>query len=63
MNEQEIQELVEEIAANNGAQDALDDAVHDIFSGMASDINNCGMLDQIEFLVGQGYTKEQILKM
>jgi ribulose bisphosphate carboxylase small subunit len=62
MTREQIKRITEKIAANNGAQDSIDDVVHDIFSGMASDINNSGIKNQVEFLLGQGYTEEQILK-
>ena len=57
-------QLFDEIPDEAGDQ-ALDETVHDIKSGEASDINNGGLKDQIEFILksfGEREGEEEIRK-
>lgn len=57
------EKLVAEIEGSDDyedVQEALDMMVHDALSSMASDINNKGPMSQVDFLVKDGFSVEQI---
>lgn len=60
---EQISRIAEKLTNTGVCSDVLDEVIHETFSGMASDINNSGIENQVEFLLGQGYTEEQILKL
>jgi hypothetical protein len=55
-----ITRIEELISTTPGIQDALDDLVLDEFTHMASDLNNAGYQEQIEFLLSNR-TEEELL--
>ena len=60
MNNQEKDNLLKQLTANGVEEDCLDDLVHDAASSLASAANNGGVASQVEFLVGQGFTADDI---
>lgn len=44
-------------------EQALDEAVHDVKSAEAADINNGGFQEQIDFLLDAGFTEQMIREM
>ena len=54
--------LVSSISEGTSEQ-ALDEAVHDVKSREASNINNEGWQSQIDFLLDAGYSEEELREM
>lgn len=62
MNEQEkVVEFIKTLDADKLEEMALDSAVHDTASTLASDANNGGFQSQVEFLLKYGWTAETII--
>lgn len=55
-------DVVERLTAAGKGSEDLDDLVHDLASGVASDVNNEGLESQVEWLLEHGMTGEQIVK-
>ena len=58
MTAKEIQKLAQRVVFDDDLQDELDELVHDAASILASNINNLGPINQIEWLLGQGFKCE-----
>ena len=62
MTDSDILTRIEDLIASvPGIQDTLDDLVLDEFTNMASDLNNAGYQEQVEFLLSNR-TEEELLK-
>ena len=57
-----LRKLKEKIMDMGGAE-VLDDLVHDVSHEKASEINNGGVDDQLDYLIGCGMTPEDILRL
>lgn len=44
-------------------QDVLDELIHEIFSGRASQVNNDGMEAQRIFLLSEGFSQEELKEL
>ena len=55
MTAKEIQKLAQRVASDNDLQNELDEIVHEAAFILASNINNLGPINQIEWLQGQGF--------
>ena len=42
------------------AQELMDDFVHDEFARQASVVNNQGMREQVEYLLSNGYSEDEL---
>lgn len=56
----DIKDIVERILNSGGESAHLDDLVHETASVMASNINNGGLEEQVEYLLEQGIPEESI---
>lgn len=56
-----LKKLKEYFLAQGGESAMLDELVHETASIHASNINNCGVEDQLEYLVENGIPVESIL--
>jgi len=63
LSEEQVAKVKKLLSAEEDMQEALDEMVHDVFSGKASDINNQGEDSQIEFLAEQVKTFDGLLQM
>lgn len=57
-NKEEVLAELEQL----GSDSALDDLVHDTVSAKATEINNFGPKRQLEFLLEEGYSLQDILE-
>lgn len=61
-NAELLKKLEEREESHEGTYLLLDELVHDAHSKMASRVNNEGPEGQVDWLLGNGFTPEQILK-
>jgi len=61
IEEKEVEEL--SVFDDIDTVEAFDDLVHDCLSRDASNINNGGVFEQIEFLMKQGHSLEELKKL
>lgn len=60
-NAEETKKMIDETLESKFEESSLDEEVHDLFEGQASDVNNSGTSAQVQYLILNGHTPASIV--